>query len=145
MRERWPGFIPDRGLAPKSVRWVGDLTGVERAFRMSIFYGTPIAGSHDWFREMPIVQVLDPPLRPNPNARDEAPLPHVYPYPPHPPLSPLCLFDPREGEWNGRMLIACTTVGWAERWLWHYELWDANGEWHGGGSHPDPEGAKAHA
>lgn len=145
MRERWPSFTAERGAAPKSVRWEGVLTGVEQAFTVSISYGLPVLWHDDFYREMPVVQVLEPRLRPNPDARDEAPLPHVYPYPPDPPSSPLCLFDPRKGEWHARMLIAKTTVPWAIRWLWYYELWDATGEWHGGGEHALPAEEKIHA
>ena len=139
MRARWPGFAAERGTAPKSVRWRGALTGVEQTFTLSITYGLPQPGYREWYREMPLVQVLDPHLRPNPDARDEAPLPHVYLHPSDPPSSPLCLFDPRKNEWHAGMLIAKTIVPWAARWLWYYELWDATGEWHGGGEHAPPE------
>ena len=48
----------------------------------------------------------------------------------------LCLFLPRKREWNQGMFLSETTVPWACEWLFHYELWQATGEWHGGGLHP---------
>ena len=48
----------------------------------------------------------------------------------------LCLYLPRNGEWNQSMYLSETTVPWACEWLFHYELWRATGEWHGGGVHP---------
>jgi hypothetical protein len=46
----------------------------------------------------------------------------------------LCLH--RQGEWNPGMLIVDTTVVWMCEWLFFYELWLANGDWHGSGEWP---------
>ncbi|MGB3553183.1 MAG: hypothetical protein WBA25_00925 [Jannaschia sp.] len=137
MRSTWPGFVPVRGMGPETVIWFGDLTGVERTFHLSIEYGLPMVGRDEPWRDMPLVRVLRPRLVPNFETIDEAPLPHVYFEPEDLPNSPLCLYDPREGEWDPSMLLAATTVRWAERWLWHYEIWEATGRWHGGGRHAD--------
>lgn len=48
----------------------------------------------------------------------------------------LCLFLPKNGEWNQGMYVAETIIPWACEWLFHYELWLVTGEWHGGGIHP---------
>ena len=135
MRHTWPGFEPVAGFAPASVVWFGDLTGVERRFHLSVEYGLPLKGHDEPFRRMPVVRVIRPRLVPNVDAADEAPLPHVYFDPQDLPASPLCLFDPRGREWHPGLLIAATTIKWAEEWLWHYEIWEATGRWHGGGTH----------
>ena len=137
MAQHWPQFRPALGLAPQSVIWFGDIKGLERTFHVCIEYGVPLPGRQDLYRVMPLVRVLRPCLIPNWDARDEAPLPHVYFQPPDIRLSPLCLFDPKAREWDSSMFISRTTVGWAVRWLAAYEIWEATGLWIGGGRHAD--------
>ena len=36
-------------------------------------------------------------------------------------------------------LIANTIIPWTVEWLYYYELWQATGEWLGGGEHPENE------
>lgn len=141
----WPRFEAVPGIGPGTVVWFGDLTGFERRFHLFIQYGLPLPGRREMCRVMPEVRALRPRLLPNWDAVEEAPLPHVYPDLADLPGSPLCLFDPRLGEWHPGLLIARTTIPWAERWLWNYELWEATGRWHGGGTHPDPDKEKVHA
>lgn len=145
MRALWPGFNAVPGIGPGTVAWFGDLTGFERTFHLFVQYGLPIPGRRELHRVMPEVRVLRPRLVPNWAAAEEAPLPHVYVDKDDVPGSPLCLFDPRLGEWDGSLLIARTTIPWAERWLWNYELWEATGRWHGGGTHPEPAREKTDA
>ena len=137
MMRDWPqfGFWPI--LMPKSVRWLGPLVGLERPFLISIEYGDPVPGCRSRHRVMPVVRVHEPSLVPNPNAKEEAPLPHVYFEKPDIRLSPLCLFDPAAKQWNPSMLISRTTVGWAARWLAAYEFWEATGLWTAGGRHDE--------
>ncbi len=78
------------------------------------------------FEMSPKVFVLAPDLV----CFEDQPVPHLYPD------GSLCLFLPRRAEWDQTMLISDTTVPWACEWLFHYELWLATGEWHGGGVHP---------
>ena len=145
MRALWPGFEAVPGVGLDTVVWFGDLTGFERSFHLFVQYGLPLSGRHEMFRLMPEVRVLRPRLLLNWDAAQEAPLPHVYFDKDDLPGSPLCLFDPRLREWDASLLIARTTIPWAERWLWNYELWEATGEWHGGGTHPEPDREKCHA
>ena len=142
MQRDWPQFEVSPGLGPRSVIWFGDLKGLERQFHVSIEYGLPIAGRHDQYRRMPLVRVLRPTLIPNWDAAEEAPLPHVYFELPDIRLSPLCLFDPKQSEWNSSMLISRTTVGWTVRWLAAYEFWEMTGRWIGGGRHDEDGAAK---
>ena len=136
MARNWPQFKCCQGLHPHSVSWLGALKGLERTFQIHIMFGLPKPGLRlQPFRIMPIVQVLQPSLIPNPGAEEEAPLPHVYPNPNNPTLSPLCLFDPKANEWNHSMLISKTTIYWTMRWLAAYEFWEATGRWNGGGRH----------
>ncbi|HPF60341.1 MAG TPA: hypothetical protein PK820_16365 [Candidatus Competibacteraceae bacterium] len=137
MALRWPNFKPELGRYPQTVVWCGQLAGLERAFTLSIEYGSPLAVSSLLCRKMPVVRVLFPRLVLNFAAEEEAPLPHVYFEDPDYILSPLCLFDPRTGEWNRTMYIADTIVPWAARWLACYELWETTGQWYGGGRHVD--------
>jgi hypothetical protein len=77
----------------------------------------------------PRVDILEPDLT---LAEGATPLPHVY-------LGDhLCLYY--DGEWNESLLLARTVIPWASEWLLHYELWQATGTWHGGGTvhHPTP-------
>ena len=139
MTKRWPQLLPTPGIEPGTVVWFGDLKGFERPFRVSIEFGLPRSGSSSMCRRFPVVRVLAPQLVLNFDAEEEAPLPHVYFEAPNYTLSPLCLFDPKAGEWDTSMLIADTTVPWAARWLACYEIWEATGRWVGGGRH-DTEG-----
>jgi hypothetical protein len=70
--------------------------------------------------------VLEPELK---DRGPEEPVPHVYPD------GSLCLFYPRQGEWDHTMLVAETTISWASLWLYNYEVWRLTGDWIGGGVH----------
>jgi hypothetical protein len=58
-------------------------------------------------------------------------IPHTYPG------NCLCLFHPKKREWTQRMYIALSVIPWISLWLFYYEIWQATGEWMGGGEHPD--------
>jgi len=75
---------------------------------------------------LPQTWVADPPLV----RRDGELPPHLYPD------ERLCLFLPREREWESWMRLSGTIIPWAAEWLLHYELWLATGRWMGGGEHP---------
>lgn len=131
----WPEFEVVEQHHDRVV-WFGWLAGIERRYRVMIEYGQP-TGPDDqpMWRRFPVVRVMSPELEPNFRAQEEAPLPHVY-FDPHDlTLSPLCLFDPRAGEWSHDDLIAETTIPWAADWLACYEGWRATGRWYGGGRH----------
>jgi hypothetical protein len=74
----------------------------------------------------PQVWVLDPPLE----KRQGENIPHMYAQ------ERLCLFHPSKNEWSARKLLTHTILPWTALWLYHYEMWHATGEWHGGGEHP---------
>lgn len=73
------------------------------------------------------VYVLEP--KPLKLAEGKTKLPHVY----STPKQQLCLYYPKDQEWDVSMYYAKTIVPWASEWLLHYELWLATGEWLGGG------------
>ena len=141
MRRHWPNFDAAEVRSDHAV-WFGALAGIELQYRIMIQFGLPDRSNADesLWRRFPLVRVLTPELRPNWDAKDECPLPHVYFELPDITLSPLCLFDPREREWSHDDLISETTVPWAADWLACYEGWVATGRWPGGGRH-----AEAHA
>lgn len=141
MAQRWPQFQVSRP-GDQLIIWSGDLQGLERSFHITIEYGIPKQSDQAIYRLMPVVRIQRPSLVLNPEAEEEAPLPHVYPdrendYR----LSPLCLFDPEAGEWDHSMKIAHTTIPWTARWLACYEIWEATGRWVGGGRHTGPKEA----
>lgn len=135
MRQRWPGFDLGEETVDKAV-WFGSLAGIERSYRVMIEFGLPRPkAAPTMWRRFPVVRVLSPALKPNFDAQEEAPLPHVYFVDPDITLSPLCLFDVEADEWTHDDLVALTTVPWAADWLACYEGWLATGRWFGGGRH----------
>ena len=139
MKRGWPAFdiVP---MGRDHVMWFGDLVGIQKRYRVMIEYGLPVGASSDLaFRRSPQVRVIEPRLRPNFKAAEEAPLPHVYIDVDDIPNSPLCLFDPRAGEWSHCDFISLTTVPWTCDWLASYEGWLATGRWFAGGRHATPQ------
>jgi hypothetical protein len=61
-------------------------------------------------------------------------LPHVYEQSP----TRLCLYLPRTYEWLPWMRLDQTIVPWTSLWLFYFENWLSEGEWRGGGEHPEP-------
>ena len=136
MHLRWPNFKVCLKTEDE-VAWFGELVGIEHPYMVSVEYGLPRdPGTDPWFRRFPLVRVMSPPLEPQWDAPEAAPLPHVYFYEPDIRLSPLCLFDPEAGEWGHSDAIALTTIPWTADWLACYEIWLATGRWRGGGRHP---------
>lgn len=60
--------------------------------------------------------------------------PHVYDH--AGPGALLCLFWPKNGEWDPRMKLASTFIAWTAEWLWYFEQWLKHGQWLAGGAHP---------
>ena len=100
MRRHWPGFEVADQRSNQAV-WFGSLVGIERPYRVMVEYYLPREGNdHGRHWPFPLVRVLSPSLSPRFDAREEAPLPHVY-FDQHDiTLSPLCLFDPEKEEWS---------------------------------------------
>lgn len=48
----------------------------------------------------------------------------------------LCLFWPKNGEWDARLKLANTFIAWTAEWLWYFEQWLKHGQWLAGGAHP---------
>ncbi|MFP5040301.1 hypothetical protein [Parasediminibacterium sp. JCM 36343] len=62
-------------------------------------------------------------------AEGKTELPHVY----STVKQQLCLYYPKDKEWDLGMYYVHTLIPWASEWLIHYELWVSTGTWHGGG------------
>jgi hypothetical protein len=138
MRRRWPTFDVIQ-MGRGHIAWFGELVGIQKRYRVMIEYGMPIDPMNDpLYRRFPQVRILSPRLRPNFDAAEEAPLPHVYFDVDDLPNSSLCLFDPAAGEWSHNDFISQTTVPWACDWLASYEGWLATGKWFAGGRHVTP-------
>jgi len=76
----------------------------------------------------PTVDVLEPALTPRePDGR----VPHTF----RPGRICLHLHE----EWDSTMYIHQTLVPWISLWLYYYEIWQATGEWLGGGHEPGVE------
>jgi hypothetical protein len=134
MRLHWPRFSlvhQDTNL----VMWRGQLAGNEKLYELEIAHGIPLPGLFGGPYSFPVVRVLWPELKPNFDAPEEAPLPHVYFSKAYLPLSPLCLFDPDQSEWTHNDYLAFTTIPWSADWLACYEAWRVTGRWEGGGRH----------
>lgn len=56
-------------------------------------------------------------------------LPHVFSHK----EQKLCLYEFDENKWTPNQSIASTIIPWASEWLYYYEFWLIDGEWHGGG------------
>ena len=99
--------------------WIAELqpTGISDAYNIELTYS---------LEKPPKVFVVSPELE----NREGEEIPHRYSD------GSLCLYLPRNGEWNSSMYVSETTVPWICEWLFHYELWLATGEWLGGGVHP---------
>ncbi len=124
MAHRWPDLVPRVVEKGSGIAWVGPLRGFQMKYKVAVIW--------EWAntKAVPLVYVLDPPLRPRPRT-DFIDLPHLN-YDQHQPEdSALCLFDPGIGEWNNAMLIADRIVPWASEWLYYYEIWHLDGIWHG--------------
>lgn len=73
------------------------------------------------------VYVVNPkPLRLFPGEKR---LPHVY----NQAEQRLCLYYPKNKEWDASKLYVHTLIPWACEWLMHYEIWVCTGKWEGGG------------
>ncbi len=138
MRQVWPGFQV-RGQASWLVTWEGRLRPFHQSYLVKVFYclGRDL-DTAEILPTVPQVTVLAPLLVHRPENPDE-PIPHHYPNLADPAHPILCLYDPREREWQLGDAIAETTLPWAVNWLACYEGWRATGECTGGGRHPTEE------
>jgi Second Messenger Oligonucleotide or Dinucleotide Synthetase domain len=108
VRRSFPSFRPTFHGA--SVTWKG---------RIQPRPGSPIYTLAIRYRpgRPPEVRVLRPEIRPD--------APHLYPG------GLLCLYWPKDRNWNSSKLIGETLIPWAAQWLLYYELWLDTGEWLG--------------
>jgi len=48
----------------------------------------------------------------------------------------LCLWWPKNAEWDPRHKLISSYIPWTAEWLWYYEEWVRSGKWLAGGAHP---------
>ena len=134
MRRIWPDF---RVVVQTSwlIIWEGRLRPFHQSYRVRVFFclGRDLE-TVEILPAPPRVTVEGPVLERRPEDPDE-PIPHHFPNDADPDRPILCLYDPREREWDLGDAIAETTIPWAVGWLACYEGWRATGEWTGGGRH----------
>jgi len=129
MAMRWPDFEFSQDPITGTLRWKGPLRGFQRFYTIGIFYNPAVF-------DRPYVYLITPSLAPR-EGRTYAEIPHLIYDAENPESSGLCLFDPQGKEWSEGMLIADTTLPWAAKWLYYYELWHYDGTWRGGGVGPE--------
>jgi len=116
-------YFPDTEITrdgESALTWVGWLqpTPLSARYKVKVQYSRKKGIS---------VFVLEPRLE---IARGSSRLPHVYDQQ----SQELCLFYPKDREWDISMWIAKTIIPWASEWLYFYELWlVTDGDWLGGG------------
>lgn len=110
----------------KELIWEGKVTPSPLSFTYTLKI-------HYKFKEVIKVYVVNP--QPLAFASGKLVLPHVY----STPEQRLCLYYPKDKEWNLGMYYVHSLIPWACEWLIHYELWVSTGIWHGGGIHHENE------
>lgn len=104
-------------LGQKNMIWQGKLkpTPFSQSYLIQVKYA---------LKNRPNVFVLEPELT-------EENIPHRFAD------DSLCLFRYKYRDWDYTMRIADTIIPWTSLWLYYYEQWLVNGEWLGGGDHPN--------
>lgn len=130
IRQQWPE-MRTVFLSSTFGRWRGTIFGFSRQYEIMITYVTDRRQANFiWnYAAFPVVEVVSPRLERREEDPDR-PIPHLYE---ELLRRVLCLFDPLEKGWSSDRPIAETTVPWTADWLRHYEIWQATGEWKGGG------------
>jgi hypothetical protein len=135
MRRMYPGFKLTYSHSWLAC-WEGDLYPLSgQKYRVRICYQLAhrSKGFHISAALLPTVQLIEPKLSFENDCPDHDKLIHVYPHPVCPELSYLCLDDPKFSGWHDAASIANTIIPWTIDWLACYELWQATGNWSGGG------------
>lgn len=141
MRAVWPELDTrvERGVLV--VRGFVRPTAVTRRYKIRLTYRLERA---------PQLFVVDPRLERRCEQPD-APIPHTYNQN-TPGSEEPCVYYPYSREWAPTMSLATTIMPWLLTWLVDYEVWQATGQWLGGGvphgstkrpNHPRSVGADA--
>jgi hypothetical protein len=128
MAARWPDFQLISFFDDK-IHWNGALMGFQKVYQVGLIW----EATSDL---PPYVYLINPMLRPRQEGRYDK-IPHLLYSEERPQSSGLCLFDPDGNEWSEHFLLADTTIPWAVKWLYYYELWHYDGVWRGGGVGPE--------
>jgi hypothetical protein len=136
IRRLFPAFRQTCALDFVSV-WRGPVRPIAKTYEIGITYipRTRFGGArvaNPWIT----VEVLDPIISLDPRSTGERP-PHIFPRRDIRAGWSLCLYDPRKGQWGPDRFIADTIIPWTAEWLFFFEGWLIDGQWAGGGTHPD--------
>lgn len=126
MRGLWPDFACAH--LGDEVRWRGVLRPLQRPYLIEVQWAPQLF-------DRPLVRLINPALAPRHVESFES-IPHLIFCRERPEQSAMCLFDPDGARWMQTMWIADTTMPWAARWLYYYELWHYDGIWRAGGVGP---------
>ena len=137
MRLHWPGFRL-LGRSGGRLRWRGIIQPISAQYEIEVVYRIPKHRRGQLLRPgiPPTVTVVNPLLRRR-EANPSELIPHIYKNLDAPDYPFLCLYHPKQKEWNNSCLIALAIIPWASEWLACYEIWHATEEWLGGGAHPE--------
>lgn len=80
----------------------------------------------------PSMVVLEPDLK---SLAGDRCIPHTYMH--QGKGTELCLWLPRELQWNSGMRLSETYLPWTAEWLDYFEEWLETDSWAGGGAHPE--------
>jgi hypothetical protein len=117
--------------------WEGTVRPVCQTYRIRIVYFSR-RYFPGWDLDNPYLSVfvVDPPIGPDPRGTGEKPQ-HVYSYRRPPAFPALCVFDPKDDNWQPSEYIVDRIIPWTIKWLFFHEEWVASGVWKGGGRHPE--------
>lgn len=124
-------FLLQHGIPGATVRCSAgklEMTASVRPTLLSRWYDLRI--SYD-FKNLPVSIITGPNL----GKLTDRVIPHLYRHSPY----ELCLYYPKNREWNPQLHLARTIFPWSVEWLFHFECWLATDSWDGGGTtHPSP-------
>lgn len=108
MRSLFPQFRYKR--EQQHPTWRGTLKPTSKSplYKVKVIYPYPLS---------PKVWIVFPPVDPN--------APHRYSD------NSICLFFPKDRDWDTSKFVAKTIIPWTVEWLALYEIWCLTGEWYG--------------
>jgi len=117
--------------------WQGTLIPIAQSYTVRIeYFLRRFFPNHTFINPYISVTVIDPPLGAI-ATRDGVRLPHTYWNERDPDHPQLCLYDPRETEWDPSWSIIDSIIPWISEWLYCFEFWQIDGQWRAPERHPE--------